>query len=643
MEDEVTEKEMETMETEETHDKESDQQNRQEAGEASSSGTSSESGKDEEENKLDYYRDLIEKAESVAKMDDWSYVSMELDNLGHRWDEGPQYANTELEEEGHELYQKFQKIRDDFEERKKKHYEELNQKKQQNLERKQKLLEDLKNIVENEQWKAEDKVKRIKREWDKINLLPKGKGEGLNKEYEELLQTFDENKVDYFENRAQREEENLQGKLLILDKMTQLAESIDHEDENWKELHNKFEDLNRQWKKIGKVPKEKRGEVWGRYKDAQDNYFNKKYEYDEIFRKKYDKHLNKKEQLIKEAGELMDYEDLAKASSKVNKLHRRWKKVGNLPQKKENELWKRFKKATNKFNKKKSDNIELVKKQEEEHYREKLKLIEEAEELKETDDFKRGHDKMQSLMKKCKDIGPAPHKKSEEIWQQFKGAMDHFYDRRREHRRKVREKQKENLKKREEIIEQLRELGDHEDPIEAVEEAKKLQKKFKDVGYVPIKEKNKIWNKYRKACDVIYDRYRAAKKGKKSAPAGRGDKIDPEVRSEIRSKQKKIGRLKKEIKQLEKDVIQFKESKTYFSASSEEGNALQKQIEEKIENAENELEAKEEKLEELKDDIEDLKEQGKEDSENEEESTGAEEQQSEEASEENRKQPDETS
>lgn len=627
LEAEVTEKETETMGTEETNDKDSGQ----EAQKSSSAEDPSKSGKNKEEDTLDYYRDLIEKAESVAKMDDWSYVSMELDNLGHRWDEGPQYTNTELEEKGNELYQKFQQVREDFEERKKKHYEDLNQKKQQNLERKQQLLDDLENIVENKQWKAEDKVKRIKREWDKISLLPKGKGEALDEKYKTLLQTFDENKVDYFENRAQREEENLQGKLLILDKITQLAGSIDHEDENWKELHNTFEDLNRQWKKIGKVPKEKRAEVWGRYKEAQDKYFNKKYEYDEIFRKKYDKHLNKKEQLIKEAEELVDYEDLAKASSKVNKLHRRWKKVGNLPQKKENELWKRFKKATNKFNKKKSDNIELVKKQEEEHYREKLKLIEEAEELKETDDFKRGHDKMQSLMKKWKEIGPAPHKKSEEIWQQFKGAMDHFYDRRREHRRKVHEKQKENLKKREKIIEQLRELGDHDDPIEAVEEAKKLQKKFKDIGYVPIKQKNTIWKKYRKACDVIYDRYRAAKKGEKSAPAGRGEKIDPEVRSEIRSKQKQIGKLQKDIKQLEKDVIQFKESKTYFSASSEEGNALQQQIEEKIENAENELESKKDKVEELQDDIEDLKEQGKEDTENDEVSV-EEEQQSEETS-----------
>ncbi len=605
------------METKESKEKDSGQPSKEEAEEGSS-GQQAESEHADTEDTLEYYRDLVEKAESVAKLDDWSYVSMELDNIGHRWDEGPQYTNTDLEEEGNELFEKFQQICDDFEERRKKHYEELNKKKQQNLERKKELLDELREIVEKEQWKAENKVKRIKKEWDKITLLPKDKGDDLDEEYQKLLSTFDEHKVDYFASRAQREEENLQGKLLILDKMEELAESIDSEDENWKEIHNRFKDLNRQWKKIGKVPKEKRGEVWGRYKDAQDKYNNRKYEYDEIFRKKYDKHLGKKNQLIKEAEELTEFDDIAKASSKVNKLHRRWKKAGNLPQKKENELWKRFKKATDAFNKKKSENIDLVKQQEEEHYQQKLKLIEEAEEVKETDDFKRGHDKMQSLMKKWKEIGPAPHKKSEEIWQQFKGAMDYFYDRRREHRRKEKERQKENLEEKEKIVEQLRELGDHEDPIEAVDEAKKLQKEFKDIGYVPIKQKNTIWKKYRKACDVIYDRYRAAKRGEKSVPAGKKGRMDPEIRSKIRNKQKQVGKLEKQVKELEQEVIQFKETRTYFSARSEEGNALQQEIEDKIENAENELEEKKDKLEDIRDEIEDLKEQGRKDRESEE-------------------------
>lgn len=610
-------KDTESMSNTESEDQKTDEKDPDQT--ASEADESSGSEEEQQGDKLDYYRDLVEKAREVAKQSDWSYVSMELDNIGHRWDEGPQYTNTELEEEGNELFQQFEEIREDFEKRKEQHYEELNEKKQKNLERKKELLDDLREIVEQQQWKAESKVKSIKKQWDKITMLPADKGEDLDKEFHTLLNTFDENKVDYFAEQAQREEENLQGKLLVLDKMEQLAESIDSEDENWKELHNQFQDLNRQWKKIGKVPKEKRGEVWGRYKSAQDKYHERKYEYDEIFRKKFDKHLSTKEQLIDEAKELMEFEDIAKASSKVNKLHRRWKKAGNLPQKKENELWKRFKSALDTFNEKKSNNLELVKQQEEEHYEEKLKLIEEAEELKDTDDFKRGHDKMQSLMKKWKEIGPAPHKKSEKIWQQFKGAMDHFYDRRREHFRKQKEEQKENLKKKEEIVEKLRELGSHEDPIEAVSEAKKLQSQFKDIGYVPIKQKNTIWKKYRKACDVIYDRYRAAKSGQKSAPTGREDQLDDEIRSKIRSKQKEVGKLKKQIKELEKEVIQFKETRTYFSASSEEGNALQQQIEDKIENAEEELEAKKDKLDEITEEIEELKEEGRKDRDAEEE------------------------
>src|SRR5699024_6894851 len=93
--------------------------------------------------------------------------------------------------------------------------------------------------------------------------------------------------------------------------------------------------------------------------------------------------------------------------------------------------------------------------------------------------------------------------------------MDVFYDRRREHFKEVKEKRKDNLHEKQEILDQLAELSRHEDPIEAVNIAKGLQEEFKKAGYVPIKHKNKMWKQYREVCDVIYNRFRAAKSGDK--------------------------------------------------------------------------------------------------------------------------------
>ena len=123
-------KDTETMSTTESDEHKTEKEQKEQA--ASDSSQEGQEDQEKEDNLLDYYRDLLEKAQSVAKQSDWSYVSMELDNLGHRWDEGPQYTNTEFEEEGNKLFQEFEKIREDFEKRKEQHYAELEKKKKEN-------------------------------------------------------------------------------------------------------------------------------------------------------------------------------------------------------------------------------------------------------------------------------------------------------------------------------------------------------------------------------------------------------------------------------------------------------------------------------------------------------------------------------
>ncbi|MDZ7681305.1 MAG: DUF349 domain-containing protein [Fodinibius sp.] len=397
-------------------------------------------------------------------------------------------------------------------------------------------------------------------------------------------------------------------KLAVLEKMERVAEDIDHETENWDEIENRFEDLTKQWKKIGRVPKEKSNKVWDRYKSAQDAYYDQKYKHDPEHQSKVDRFNHKKEKIIDEAEELLEADDLASAAREINRLHRRWKKVGNLPQRDEDKLWARFKSATDEFNERKSNNQEKIREQEEEHYQQKLELIDKANELKTTDDFEKGHDKMQSFMDRWKAIGPVPRKKSDKIWKQFKGAMDEFYDRRRDHFKEVKEERKENLEEKKEILEKLRELGKHEDPIKAVDIAKDLQEKFKNVGYVPIKQKDKMWKQYREACDVIYDRMRAAKSGDKFDQELAKADLNAEDRSKIQKLRKEYNKIKKEAKKLEQEALQYKEKKTYFKPSNG-GNSLLDEVENKIEEVEERVEKKHQKMESITDEMEDIREE----------------------------------
>lgn len=549
-----------------------------------------------------YYRTIVKKAQKLAKQTDWSRIPDKFDDLSRKWSDGP-----EAEEEAmKKLYQKFTRTVENFEKRKEEHYEEVNKQKQKNFETKKRLLEEFEGIISNETWTATKRVGQMKRQWDHTGSMPPGRGEGFDARFKELLNTFNDHKVDRLVQQRQKREDNLMIKLAILEKMERINEQIDHETENWDEIDETFDQLTKQWKKVGRVPKEKANNAWERYKSAQDSFYDLKYRYNPAHQSKVDKFSSKKENIIEEAEALTEAEDIAIAARKINKLHRRWKKIGNLPQRLEDELWNRFKAATDAFNEKKAKNKDKIKEQEEQHYQKKLDLIDQANSIKDTDDFDKGHSQMQSLMDRWKAVGPVARKKSNKIWKRFKGAMDEFYDRRREHFKEVKEERKENLEEKKELLGKLHDLGQHEDPIEAVNIAKGVQEEFKNVGYVPIKQKNKMWKLYREACDVIYDRFRAAKSGDKFDQELAKADLDVEDRNEIQKLRKEYKRVKKEAREIEKEILQFEEKKTYFKPTSG-GNSLLDEVENRIQKAEAKLNQKENKMDALTEEMDDIR------------------------------------
>ncbi|MEX2478970.1 MAG: DUF349 domain-containing protein [Gracilimonas sp.] len=564
-----------------------------------------ESEEETEEDPDAFYGDIVDRAKELVVQTDWAFVTTELANLAQKVTEGPESAN----EKASKLIDEFQELRDDFEEKKRKHYEEQNRKKEENLTKKKELLKSLSSIISEEKWSATKEVGKIKGQWESIKLLPQGEAESLEKRFKELMDEFEDHKVDRLVKKLQEEEENLELKLLLLDKMDGLVKKLEEESPDFDKLEDEFNKLISQWRKVGRVPSEKNQSLWDRFNAVQDTFNEARFKFDKEYRKVIEKALEKKKKLIKEAEALVDQENIAKAARKVNKLHKAWKKAGNLPQKEENEMWDLFKAATDKFNEIKSENIDLLREQEEKNLEKKYQLIEKAKEEKDTEEFDKGHQTMQNLMNQWKKIGPVPRKKSSKIWKQFKGAMDEFYDRRREAFKGERKDQKENLAKKEEILEKLRELGKHDDPALAVQEAKKLQEEFKDVGYVPIKMKNKIWKQYREACDVIYDRYRAlgSDLGLEKKLANQG--IDPDSRKDIIKYQKERDKLKKEVSRLESEMIQFEEAKTYFKPTNR-GNKLKDELQEKIDKADKAIEEKQDRIFELKKEIDQLKRSG---------------------------------
>lgn len=605
---EVVEVEAAEEETEETISEESVPDEQPEESAVAEEASVAETEEQEEEpateqiHSENFYSEILEKAEEFVKQKDWSFVSNELANLALHIEEGPDSDD----EDSKKAIQKFNSLRDEFEEKKRAHYEELNKRKAENLEVKKGLLKQFSDIITEEKWTATKEVNQIRGRWESIKVLPHGEVDALNDRFNHLMEEFESHKVDRLVKKLQKEEENLTLKLVILEKMDALNEKVTAEKADFDELNKEFHDLLLQWRKVGRVPAEKNQQVWDHFNEAQDSFSQLRFKHDKEYRKSVEKALEKKKKLIKEAEALIDNEDIAIAARRVNKLHNQWKKTGNLPQKEENELWDKFKAATDAFNEKKSENIEVLRDQEQENLEEKLKLIEKAESIQDVEDFDEGHQAMQELMAEWKKIGPVPRKKSSKIWKNFKGAMDVFYEKRRDHFKDVRKDHKENLTKKNELIDKLKELSESDDPALAVTEAKKIQAEFKNIGHVPLKFKNKIWKEYREVCDVIYDRYRSsgADLGMERKLASEG--IEPSDRKEIIKHHKALDSLKKDISKLESEIIQFQEAKTYFKPTNK-GNKLRDELQEKIDKAQVELSKKKEKSSELKRAIRDIK------------------------------------
>lgn len=553
---------------------------------------------------LSEYLELVKKAEEISGTRDWQYTSLEFDNLRHKWSESPAVGD-EHSEIYKALNKRFQDALEAFNERKSRHYDEVNRQKLKNVERKRNLLERLEKIINEKKWHASNEVKGIEKRWENVRLVPAEESEQLEKHYKQLKDVFEQNRVEYLVQRKQKEEDNLAGKMLILDKIELLVKKLDDKVGDWKSIEEEYQELQREWKKVGRVPREKATELWQRFKELRSDYIEKKLEFDESYRKKIDENKKKKLSLCEEAEALIDEPDLAKAARSINKLHKRWKETGPVPRDLAEELWQRFKTASDSFNKKKAENIEILRQQEKENYEKKLELCARAEAIQDTENWNEGTRVMQNLMDDWKKIGPVPRRKTRKVWKRFKKSMDTFYQRKRDYYKELRNEQKENLRKKREIIEKIEALGNLEDPQEAVKQAKPLQEEFAKIGFVPLKHKNKIYKHYREACDVVYQRSRASR-SEGSGDSSYSGGLDSDTRKQLKHKQAQFSKIRRECEQLQDTILNYSDTKTFIKPNKK-GIKLRDEIQSKIDAAQKELESKQDEMESLRQEIDEIR------------------------------------
>ncbi len=551
-----------------------------------------------------FYTDLVQKANELKTNTDWQHVALEFENIRLKWSEGPEIDADRKKE----LFALINAASDEFAIARKEHYEKQQERKKINFERRDGLLEKLRSIVQSKKWSAFNEVYALQRKFEEIRPVP-ANAESQNEEFNRLMDQFNEGKVDYLVKVRQKEEENLFIKLTILDKMESIIKSISKDTSDWKAVEQQIEDLSDQWKKVGRVVKEKSDDVWEKFKTLRDNYFSAKMEHNAEYRGELEKNLKLKTQLCEKAEALLTESDLAIASKEMNLLNKRWKEVGPVAREFSDQVWERFKTANDKFSEIRNSNLDTIRDLEQKNLEAKEALCEKAEKIAESNSAEEQREIIEKLFQEWNAIGPIPKRKTKKVWNRFKKAIDNIQDQRRNFFKQQRIEQKDNLAKKREIIEKISQLSTSEDLNSSVQVVKDLQTEFQAIGFVPIKQKNKVWDEYRAACDSFFKALRASgatsSHETQSHSHSSARHSDTGTRSEIKAKQSELYRLKKECDKLNDTILQYADSKTYIKPNKK-GMVLMDEIQQKIDKAKAELNEKSEELDRLRQEIETL-------------------------------------
>jgi hypothetical protein len=307
-----------------------------------------------------------------------------------------------------------------------------------------------------------------------------------------------------------QKKKNLEAKQALIEEMRTLADSGE---EQVKQAMDRFNDIQERWKAIGEVPREEMNNLWQSYHFQIEQFFNKLKINRELRALDQKKNLEQKIELCEKAEELIVEPSVTKAFKALQDLRARWKEIGPVPAEQNEEIWQRFSAAANQIDQRRREYYDQRKEEMDNNLLAKQALIDKAEELtatqpqttKEWNDLTAALDE---LLKVWKTIGPVPREVNEEIWAKFKGIIDRHYDAKKEHFGAIRDEQSANYQKKVELCLKAEAIAKREDWKKATEELLELQKEWKETGATSRKVSDKIWQRFRAACDEFF-----AKKG----------------------------------------------------------------------------------------------------------------------------------
>lgn len=497
-----------------------------------------------------------------------------------------------------DLEKKFNTALQLFKDKKAQYLERIEKEKQKNLEDKKGIIEGLRQLVESETnlKVLNDKFKEFQDKWKEIGPVPQSESNNLWQNYHFYVEKFFDIRRINKELRTLDLKKNLEQKI----KLCETAESLllqDSVNQSFKALQQ----LHEEWKEIGPVPEDKKDEIWERFKNASDqiNQARREY-YDKLFEEQQNNY-NAKVVLCEQAEELTagktaeSVKENNEIADKLTELLKMWKTIGPAPVKLNDEVWERFKSTLDKFFTAKKEYFQQVKDEQMQNYNQKVNLAIQAEGIASRTDWKNATEEILQLQQEWKSIGTVPRKYSEQIWKRFRAACDKFFAAKADYFSNIKEIEADNLKKKEELIEKIlnHEFGD--DRAANLDVIKDYQRQWTEIGFVPKKDKDRIYTAYREALDKRFAELKVNSDDvRRNSFRNRIDNILSNPNADrLLDKEKKF--LVTKLQQL-KDDINLWENNLGFFANSKNADLLKQEFAKKVENAKKEVKELEYKI-----------------------------------------------
>ena len=455
----------------------------------------------------------------------------------------------------------------------------LEQEREANYQKKLEIIDKIKVLTENpdEINRGYNDFKELQQQWNDIKEVPADKATNLWKTYQQAVEAFYDTLKLSNELRAYDFKKNLERKTALCEAAEKLADETDII-----VAFRKLQQLHQDFRETGPVASDLREEIWTRFKEASTVINKRHQEYFEARKQKEEENLEKKTAIC-ETIEAFDLEGLKTfaewnaISEKITALQAEWKTIGYAPQKMNTKIFERFRAACDAFFTRKNEYFQTVRDNLNQNYALKLDLVEKAEALKDSTDWKATTDALVELQKKWKEIGTVPKKYSDQIWERFNTACDAFFAAKKEANKDVHSEQTANMEKKRAIIDALAAIVPEEFEGDLRSKLREAQEEWNQIGHVPFKEKDKLYKLLREQMDRLYGyaNQNAAKRRidrfKESIKGGNGN----DVRSRLT---RQLDILNNEIKTYENNL-----GFLTLSSKSKQGNALIEELNRKME------------------------------------------------------------